>query len=551
MTRRWIRPLFAAAILLNVSAVFFCFGELNSTLSDISGGDCAWTHQIFYNVLHGRPFQTSVYRVDGGGVEDNRFAYAHDFAIQTNLTIYLFAPFYALRQTLGTLYGLIFILNYLGIAFWTWKILTKSKTRDPGRKTLLALSGMLLSCGFFWTIGYQIHPLLFAGPFFFGLYYFLIAGSDAGYYLMLALICLISEDASLFMISWSGYLFLFHPNHRRKAVITGLASAAWVVFCIKLIQPAARHSMMLSSASLVTHGLNMILHPLRPGYVRANLMELLRSIAVFSPMLAASALLFNKKPFRLLAPALGLVLLAPASHWVITLWTGGGEHWMPIMLGLLLLNVVLMCPEDGGKPFPASAADVPKAPAWCLAIFVAVNAAGLHWVPLKNFARRTVLPRVLHYRVEDLAAQAAHNRKVVDYIRTIPKDKSVTFWINQNLTGYVADRSDFWWFPAYFAEADFLVMDRQMPERTYDYSPDGISPTREQEAVLKRLADSDGIFHGAARAGLSDYLVNTTKTYRILVDDQDLLVLRRTDSARIPVPAETLGLGFVKYLAKR
>src|SRR2546425_5842613 len=95
------------------------FVNLASTISDSSTGGIAWTHQVFYNFVHGRPFQSSLFASqkagESVGFSFNPYPYISTNVIHVNFFPYLFAPLWNIWPTLPWLYGVVFLFNYLGL----------------------------------------------------------------------------------------------------------------------------------------------------------------------------------------------------------------------------------------------------------------------------------------------------------------------------------------------------------------------------------------------------------------------------------------------------
>ena len=542
----WVRILFAGAILLLGAAIFLLFKEIGSTLSDLTAGDAVREHQAFYNFTHGRPLQLSGCYSGLDGIKYAPFAYANNTAIHVNFTPFLFAPFYRLWPSIQGCYALMLLVNYLGIAFWIVKLLRSDGGPHAAAKSALALSALLLSSGFFWTVSCKNHLPLYIGPFFFALYYFHATGKAVGYWLALALCCGVSEDSALFMLSWAGFLFWFQPGQRRKAVWTALAALVWAVFAVKVLNVWARQGMEVQEASNLWAQLHYVLSGGRMKIMTGNLLELLRAVAVFSPILVCNALLFQKKPLSCLPRVCGFVFLAPLSHWAVTVLAGGDHHWFPIFLCLLAAAVELMRGPQT-RPFPEALRGRAAA---ALAAFVLANACGLYYGPLKLLARRELLPRLMGYPVPDDASRAAHNRRVIDFIHALPREASCDFWLDRNVMGFVADRSGLWAFPDYFGSTDFLVIDRRMPEEPF-MPPDPALPQGFRIHLLPADRDflaslaENGVIKRKNLSKIADRLVRQG-TYRIIREDADMLALERLERIAFAIPAASMGIGFLR-----
>ena len=541
----WPRILGAsAAFLLLGAAALFVRQEVQSTLSDATAGAAFQYHQMLYDFDHGRPFQQSVGHTGSSGIRYNPSAYCNTTANHVNITHFLFAPLYRLWPSIAGCYALVLFVNYLGIAFWIFKIFSRKGEPLPGTKIALALGALFLSSGLFWTVTSKNTPLLYLGPFFFALYYFSLSGNSLGYWLSLALCCGISEDAALFMVSWSSYLFLFEPKQRRQALLTGILAAAWSIFAIKFLNVWARTGMELTAGSNVSGQWHWAIGVGR-SMILGNFSELLRAIAVFSPIIIFSAAAFHEKPRTCLPKALGLVFLAPMTHWGISIITGGDHHWLPVFLCLLVLVCELMRGQPAALPLQGRLRGLP---AWALGIFIALNAFGLYYNPLKHFVRQSVLPRLMGYPAPNYKAKISHNRRVLDFIRTLPKERAFVFWLDPNMMGFVADRSDFWIFPDFFSRADFLVIDRLAPDQPGIATDVSLRLPAPEKDFLCSLTDAKGFLRVQDAPKIANYLASS---YRIINKDADLLVLERLQKIPFLMPKSTIGFGFLNRATSR
>ena len=119
--RRAASVFFAVSCLLAAFLYASFFANFATTLSDWSGFGFTWTHQMFHNFLHGRPFQSSLFATLAAGrsvgFSANPHAFIHADVIHVNFTPYLFAWLWALHPTPASIYGLIFAWN-LGAGAW-------------------------------------------------------------------------------------------------------------------------------------------------------------------------------------------------------------------------------------------------------------------------------------------------------------------------------------------------------------------------------------------------------------------------------------------------
>ena len=141
--RRFLSAFAAACTVIGAFFYASFFVNLESTLSNFSGFGFMWPLQLFYNFLHGRPFQSSIYATDLAGVSvgftHNPDAFIHANVIHVNWLPYLFSYAWALHPTPAWFYGLIFAWNLAGGALFTVLILRKLSPKDSGGKIAFAL----------------------------------------------------------------------------------------------------------------------------------------------------------------------------------------------------------------------------------------------------------------------------------------------------------------------------------------------------------------------------------------------------------------------------
>src|SRR3989442_707972 len=205
-----------AALIFSFVLVGF-FVNLASTISDSSTGGIAWTHQVFHNFVHGRPFQSSLFASqkagESVGFSFNPYPYISTNVIHVNFFPYLFAPLWNIWPHLPWLYGVVFLYNYLCFSYFSGKILQYLSPNSVLIKTPLAIA-LLLSSGFLFTFQQKAQLLLFSGPVILAAYYFLMREWKLAFLLAAALLCLVSEDAAMVVLTFSIYIFLFERRQR-------------------------------------------------------------------------------------------------------------------------------------------------------------------------------------------------------------------------------------------------------------------------------------------------------------------------------------------------
>lgn len=546
-----VKRLLLVAGLLFFGILIGFFSNLHTTISDASTGGAAWTMQMFHNLLHGRPLQSSLYASLGAGssvgFSHNPHAYIHTFVIHVNLTPYLLAPLWGLHPTLEWLYALVFLVNYAGWSYFAWNILQRLSPASAASKTALAVA-LLLSSGFFFTLQQKALPLLFSGPLIFAAYDALLRQRPGWFLAAMALLCLTSEDAAIFAGTFALYLVLFEPSHRRPAVWAGVLSLGYLALVLLIMQPAARAELTL----LARTNMEFLMRHLTFDHLGDLPLQLL-PIWGFLPAFGIAALLFGRPAIRLRQVA-GLILVAPAAHWGEIILTNAGHHLMPVISCLFLAFVLTL----------ASCPDVPAASRrrslhqtfalWsCLAIFwlctvraVATNVPAPLRPALYQLAGKSEAARILEQQLQEIPG----NRRVLEVIRTVPRDRSLVFWINSSLESFIAARSELWKFPDSYDAADVLVIQRRARHSFFSFTP------AEGRRLAPALAEGqiDPVDHAvvsdAMIRSVIDELVTRARTHRIAVDDPDVVVLERFDHVPIPVPPSTVGWGWWRHLRR-
>lgn len=519
------------AIALLLGAVFFFFEDVNSLTSDYTAGDAAWTRQVVHNSTHGRLFQMSVYYNNLGGVRENPYAYANTLALHSNLTPIAVAQLYRLMPTEQGLFTLVMFFNYLGLAFWMFWTLKD----DPGApETLpLAIIGLALWCGFFWTVSEKNHFPLYSGPFIFALHYFRSKKGPA-FWLSLTLCLGVSEDTAMFLACYGFYLTLLEPHNRRRGAAVSILSIIWILTAIWLQGNVLRHGMTLAHSSNITGQLSDFLSPTFNRRVMANIAELLRAIAALAPLLCLDLLAQPpEKRAQAAVKLTGIVFLAPASHWAISAMVAGGHHWHPVVLCALLGHLELL---RTARPQLGS-----RASKSLLAVFIGLNSFGLYYGPLKHWAKETLLPFVFDYPAPDRREATAHNRRVIAFFDSLPQETKISALIAPPIGAFVVNRPHIWFFPSLFDQTDVLVIDKKSPAAIAPSGP--LNLTARQIELLNPGFDGKN-FPQASRAALVSRLIGDG-THRLLREDADIWALERIQPSNLPEPPASIGFGFL------
>ena len=510
-------------------ALFFC--EVNSTLSDASWGDVSYYNQIAYNFIHGRPLQSSLYRQGGPGVLNNPFPYVHSFSLHVNFTPYLFIWLYKFMPTVNGFYLITILFNVAGFLGFGWLI---TQRLFSGKDRFM--SYILVCAVFFWTmpfirvITYKGHFPLFAGPLILAAYYFFLRNNRAMLVLTGLLLCGISEDMAMFMVSFSAYFLIFEKHIRKTALWMGLGSLVYAAIALFVIQPASRYGLALSHTSDSMARLHSMFNgaPALIGFKSCY--------AFFAGIIAAGALTALFSNFRNemeWKKHIGLIFIAPATHWFIVMTQGGGHHFIPIMACTFLAFMLVAAKL---KPRPVSVMRVIAATLICAAILLPGNMYRL----AKNISLYTDAKSIT--RMET-------NKNTLREITVLPKNAGICYWTNQGIDAFITSRNDVWRFPEYFDSADYLVIQKDADKTFFDAKTGSSGSIETALKDGKYYSSSNGVKMPVEIVKrIKDELVNVRASHEVKTDTEHVLILKRKESAGLPCPESTIGLGWVRYV---
>lgn len=489
---------FAAATALFAAELFGFFHRLNTTLSGSSSGDIAYHVQLFHNFASGKPFQTSLVR-GGYGVLSDTFPYANQGAYHSNFSPYLFTPLYALFPGINGLYALVIGVNLMSVVLFGAWFLRRFSTDDVPFKTL-AFIAVISTSHFFRTASYQAHMILFGTPFFFAAHFAALRGSRLLFWPAILALCLVAEEAAMFAVTYSAYLILFEKNARRLGLRALALAAAVLAADVLVLMPAARSGMVVDHASFLSWALST--RPALASGFRDVWIEIWPVLPLF-PVLIAAACARRFEERESPAKLLGLVFLAPLSHWLIAYSLYGAHHLMPILWCLIAAFLSILSAD----PSPRMARPQWQGLTAGFALLFALAEA--RSVDGRTFARALTSA--------EFDAQRA-NRNVIDAIRRIPEERTVVYSTSPSAEGFFAARQRLWRYPAYYDLADDLVVQRSASD------PSSVSRA---DALVKELRD-------------------IKKSHVVVEDAHDYVVLRREQRHPFPEPRSSIGL---RYLA--
>ncbi|MDD5436994.1 MAG: hypothetical protein PHX20_05570 [Candidatus Omnitrophica bacterium] len=551
-------------ILAMVTAVSFIavfFFTLNTTISDFSGGDIPNINQFYYNFFHGRPFQLSIYTEESTQFH-NPYAYLNVLVLHGYiLSIIIVGLFYAIWPGINTMYAVFIALNLFGFAFFTFKIIQRLSPSNVYLKSLLAFSVFLLS-GYL-RVAISGIPIILCGPFILAAYYFLISGKRAAFFLTIVSLCLIQEDLAVFGMTFLAVLLIFEKKYKRTIILSLAFCSGYFILWNFVMQPLLRQDLTLIDNRLSSMLLTRI-------YDIANKIASFRFypgrwLVVYSgfylPVLAAVVIYRFFGALRRLPwlKILAFVFLAPAAHLAYGTFCLCGPYLSPALTMTYLAFLIFLgeVSFDWKKKLAPLSLAVLSA---VILIFMTVDAIAM--TPVLPFSPRLCIWKTIKRLTgvelpqgddlkkkiavgEGLQKQVVSNRETIKIVNAIPKDKSVVFWGNYIMCGFLTDRNDFWIFPMYYDLADFLVIQKGAPYSKFsaedisdiDYNKPGfwgelyVPVTK---AVSARLAGR-----------ISEELVNKRHTHRIARDDKYVLILERLEKHEFYMPKSTMGLGWV------
>ncbi len=551
--------IFAAIIFLSFVVAFFF--TLNTTVSDFSGGDVQIANQLYYNFFHGRPLQFSVCP-ERPTEFYNPYPYLNILTIHSDvLSTAIVAFFYIFHSGINTMYAVFIILNYIGFAFFTFKIIERLSTSDVKLKSILAFSVFLLS-GYLNHVIYKGGPQMICGPFILAAYYFLKAEKKTAFFLTIVSLCLIQDDLAIFAITFLIVLLIFEKRCKNAIYLSLAFSVGYIVVWYFMMQPFLRRDLVLvnnkSSSLLLARFQEM------PGIISAWGLNPRAFLTVFSgfylPILAAILIYrFFVRPGGLPWPKiLSFIFLAPAVHWAYGICTLAARHLLLIMVMTYLAFLVFvgaMRFDWKKKMYPAQTAILLIAAGIFLCINFMVMTPALPfsprisaWKAVKHLTGIEIFKsdgfRKKMAADDKWRKQIPSNKETIKIVNSIPKDRSIVFWGNCSIRGFITDRNDIWFFPLYYDLADFLVI-----QKDAKYSSSGMEDLKDLNYKEPALREK---FYNAVNGAVSDQLTEKIKkelvdnkhTHRVMRDDGYVLILERLARYKFYMPKSSMGFGW-------
>jgi len=536
----WLAWIFLWSMTLFIFYVIVFFISLSSVVSDYSWGDIVYHHQLFYNMLHGRPFQTSVYW-NALANSDNQYAYLNMVNIHMYLSPFLFSLLYALVPNLSGLYITVLAVNYISLAFFLWKLVCVFTVEDRFPKYLLVMSFVLTNTFIFSQIVAKSSPILLGTPFILAAYYFLQKERYVLYYIFSILFCLSYDDCGLLFISFLAYAYFFEKKHVKPAVVTAVLGLLTVGLIIGVLEPMARINLPGKPVGSAIQGLGEVWTLLNSGYFVKFVTGIIKNLLLFGSIFLAFPVIFlwSKRSClqrQDLYQCLGLIFLAPLSHWA-SIVVNVGVHFMPVVVFTLIAITLAIS---------RSALTIPRRWTWQTAVVLALISFYLA-ANVFVFANRHLNYIGKKYADEKIAN--AHCLQNINHF--VPVDKGLSYWTARGLDGFLGNRSNLWRIPGYFDQAEFLVMQKNAKNTFFQAK---ISPGQDIYQALR-----NGTYHSSGEeasidnktvGAICDKLVKVDRSYTILYDDPEMVILRRKESLRFEQPPETRGFGFLDNFPK-
>lgn len=537
------------------------YANLNSTLAEWSAFGINWPLQLYHNFLNGRPFQSSLYASPVGGISvgfiDNPYAYIHANVVHVNFLPYAFASLWALRPTLATLYGIIFIWNLAAGTVLTRLILQRLSPRDYRPKLVFALA-IYVGAGLLSIMDQFAQFLLFVGPFMMAAYYFFLSKRRFWFLAAVAAICLTGEDASMLAVSFMAYLYFFEPAAEgRSFALTGAALAVpYMLLVLFVVQPASRAELTVFSATNMTNVFKQLLD-VTPDMLLRNVKTMWPLFTIF-PAFAMAGWLFGWSSRRQAAVITGLALVSAAPHWGESFARGGGHHILPPFIScyLALLRMLGYGRAEGPEWLRRR---VPPAALAATAVFLLFSLrvqSNLLPSALKpSLYRLTGKVEKAHALELSLRVEEASNRALIAAARALPPEKSLVYLVNNRSTGFFLDRSDIW-------QCSDSLQGRNAFHQT-DYflvQKDGIDLTccmnavlgLDLDAVLERSMSRISELNCPMTPALLQVVRDTfARTHRVVRDDEHVLLLENLKPRKFESHPTTVGFGWTRNLFRK
>lgn len=552
-------PIFILSTLFFITMVTFFFLEIATETSPYTAGGIAAPIQLYYNMLNGYYFNTSLFASDltgqSVGFTNNPFSYLHIFAIHTYVSSFAFVPLWGLWPNVYWMYALILCINYISLIGFTILILRKWSPDSYKIKTLVALT-LLFSSGFLFTFQQNAQLLLFSTPYILGAVYFLWMDKKLYFLLCTILLSLISEDAAFIVLTFSIYIFFFEQNKRWYAIAAGGFSLIYIACVLFIVQPATRHYLGSAESNTALVVFRYIFDLTWPLFFErlwglAPALTFIMAIPI-AYMLFPNAAIPWKRVFA-------VAILPPLPHWGESVVVGAVHHLAPV---LVFMYVALIMVLGTLKDQHTSNIFMTRKMACSTTLFFILFSSCNLRVLISNFPADVLKPlyTVLEFdvrvkKINERLLEAPKNRHIINTVNTIPKDSSLVYLTNSSVEGFIANRTHIWKFPDYLEQADYVLIQPQARQSFFDGKKaesaryaDLIKPG----AAEHYFSSSDqGVITNDLVVTIREELVSARDLYRIAIDNDEVILLERI--VKVPsliVPPSTLGFGWLPNVFK-
>jgi hypothetical protein len=529
-------------LLLGLLSAAAFFADVNA-LEGPTAGDTAIFAQGHFNMMHGHPFSGSVFNEDS-----RQFRNPSPFLSQLVwhgyfLSNVVISPLYALNPTPAWLFTLFILLNFAGIAVFTGLSMRLLASEGTWLLRSALAIGILAGANYLRGTVMLAVPSTLAGPIVLAMVYFAWRRKSLGFLISAAALALLQDDLALDVCTFAAYLMLFEraemPRRFKVAVIAGGVGAlayfaGWVFWLQPMVriglEPAALGGSSMLSFRIAQFGSQLgasIAGALAPrGLVRA-----FGPAAVFGLFALAAGLATPRLSARTVWKRMALVFIGGGTHWSYALYTHGERHSISALAfafaGMLLFvaDVPLTIERERARRAGAILA-------LACAASLGLTAVGLpHRVARAEIVALVRPDPGTRSRLDEIARERTDGLRVIEYVNSLPPQRSVTLWANRRVEAFVANRYAFWLFPFMYDQADYVVVEPStrravdMKGRSLDGSSSEFYSSISEEVPIDT----------ATLTLLKARLTGPNGRYRIVRDEPSLLVLER-EGVETPTP---------------
>lgn len=572
-TDKVIKIGFVINAILLIITIGFVFLSLYSTLNGVytGGDDSAFFQQLYYNQYNGRPFQTSII-----GYENPQFinphAYINVLVYHGYFWNYIFGIPYLFIEDAGLSIWFILVINVLGCAVVSFFIIRKQHSEDHIIKWLLFII-ILISSGFLhYCIPTKGIPSLIIPPLVLLAYLFFIDSKKYLFNIVAILTCLLQDDLSTFVSTAGIYIFFVIPEKRSYSYFPIIFGISYFMIWNFITPHFTRADLIpLASSSMLLGRLQDLFESISNanfgnakqfflGYVHSVIYSL-HTFVVFS---AASILLyfkFKRTEINYIKIVLFLVIV-PLPYWVYNLMGFVVRHSITInSVGILFFLFIL------------DKIEIPKKLAWhtivpfmmLFPLQIIIHIFTLDIIPFvvstynkPNHVREYIKDKTLGFweeqaeydKLDGYKLQMVSNKSVIEIVDKIPKQKTLSIWINHSLHNFVTFRNDLWRFPMYYNQTDFLLIQKNAESGLFQVENlEGLNYTSDSiRTAGQKIAVREGFYSGKMSnmiVPIKHLLVDSLQTHKIAQETEHLLLLERKEHFEIPMPASTVGFGWL------